>query len=198
MNKDLFQRLATQIRNGDDRGLQFVFDETNRYCVRTLIKKTNCEVADAEDLFMDALLIFRENMLSGKLQQLSNLQTYVFGICWNLWRDLNRAKAKWGQPASEVERQAFLIAAQDDTLLEEEEKDLVIRRVKQVQNALQHLGEKCRRLLTYAYIEERPHKEIAELMGFASSNVVKVTRHRCYQQWITHIESDNIRIHGTE
>lgn len=197
MDRQTFQRLTTRIQNGDPRGLQHVFDETHRYCVRTMIKKTRCEEADAEDIFMDAMLIFRENVLSGKLQQLSNVRTYVFGICWNLWRDLNRAKARWGQPESESERQAMLIAAQD-VLQEEEEKELMQRRLKQVHTALERLGEKCRQLLTYVYMEQRPQQEIADLMGFASANVVKVTRHRCFEQWVRHIEDTHIPAHGKE
>ncbi|MEZ4828723.1 MAG: hypothetical protein R3C61_20925 [Bacteroidia bacterium] len=65
MNQQLFERLVTQIRSGEDSGLRFVFQETNRYCVRTLIKTTSCEMADAEDIFMDAMLIFREIFCRG-------------------------------------------------------------------------------------------------------------------------------------
>lgn len=191
MNTQLFERLVTQIRKGEDRGLQSVFDETNRYCVRTLIKKTSCDTADAEDIFMDAMLIFRENILSGKLAQLSNIKTYMFGICWNLWRDFNRARTKWGQPENEVERQLFLIAAHDP-LGDEDEKEFIQGRLKRVQDALSRLGEKCRKLLLYVYVEERSQKEIAEIMDFAGPEVVKVTRHRCYQQWVKHIEQTSI------
>ncbi|MDX2245869.1 MAG: sigma-70 family RNA polymerase sigma factor [Bacteroidia bacterium] len=195
MNLLIFQRLVRQIQNGDDKGLQYVFDETNRYCVRTLIKKTRCDTADAEDIFMDAMLIFRENILSEKLIQLTNIKTYMFGICWNLWRDLNRAKAKWGHPENETERQVFLIAAHDPQM-EEDEKDFVLHRMKEVKDALSRLGEKCRQLLTYVYVEERSQKEIAEIMNFASPEVVKVTRHRCYQQWMKHIEQTAISPNG--
>lgn len=194
MNERSFQRLKNQIEAGDNKGLTYVFEQTSRYCVRTLIKKTNCDLQDAEDIFMDAIIIFRENILSGRVKQLSNIRTYLFGICWNLWRDLNRAKTKWQKEQSEVERQLSLLMVNEDRILEEE--DLLSNRIKQVQEALQKLSTKCQELLTYVYIEKRPQKEIANIMGFASPGVVKVSRHRCYQQWIKRIENAEFRLNG--
>ncbi len=184
MTDQRFRQLATQIKNGDNQGLEYVFAETSRYCVRTLIKKTNCNLADAEDVYMDAILIFRENILSDKLQYLSNIRTYVFGICWNVWRELNRAHAKWLLGEGEVERQLAIHLKPEDEDLSADAKANMQQQIKQVQTALAMLGEKCQKLLKFVYVEKRPQKEIATLMDFASPNVVKVTRHRCYQQWL--------------
>lgn len=197
MNERRFQQLSHQIRAGDKRGMQYVFEQSSRYCVGTLIKKTGCEVSDAEDLFMDAILIFRENILSGKLSQLSNLRTYVFGICWNLWRDLNRARTKWQREQNEVEHQLYLLIGQEEHPFAWEDQEEMKQQIQVVSHALDQLSHKCKELLSYVYVEQRPQKEIATLMGFASSNVVKVTRHRCYQQWVKHIENSNTQwAHG--
>lgn len=188
MTDQAFQELRDQISGGESAGLRRVFEETHRYCVRTLMKKTQCAESDAEDLYMDAVLVFRENVLSGKLQRLTNLKTYLFGICWNLWRDLRRAKAKWGPPAEEVERQMWLIAGQEGHPFAEEGEEIRESRIRTVKEALSRLGDTCRQLLTYVYVERRRQKDIAELMGMANANVVKVTRHRCYQQWMKHVQ----------
>ena len=198
MNERVFQQLTQQIRSGDKQGMQYVFEQSSRYCVRTLIKKTGCEVADAEDVFMDAILIFRENILSGKLKQLSNLRTYLFGICWNLWRDLNRSRKKWQKEENEVERQLYILVGQQDKPFAWEEKEEMKRQVKIVCDALNQLSAKCKELLSYVYVEQIPQKEIASLMEFASPNVVKVTRHRCYQQWVKRINQTNPHRHGTQ
>ncbi|MEZ4828724.1 MAG: sigma-70 family RNA polymerase sigma factor [Bacteroidia bacterium] len=126
---------------------------------------------------------------------MTNVKTYMFGICWNLWRDLNRAKNLVGSSESEIERQFFLLSAHDPQR-EEDDKEWVKEQVSLVKAALMNLGEKCRQLLTYVYIEERPQKEIAQLMNFASPEVVKVTRHRCYQQWVRLIEQTESRPYG--
>lgn len=186
MTEQAFERLTHQLRTGQSEGLQTVFRETHPYCVRTLVKKTACEWQDAEDIYMDSVLIFRENILSGKLSHLTNSKTYLFGICYNLWRDLNRAQQRHRKHQQEWERQ--LMIEWEGEWPAEEEKDTMLERLQVVQAALNDLGEKCRNLLSYVYIEQRSHKEVASLMGFANANVVKVTRHRCYQKWMKQIE----------
>lgn len=187
MNDAEFRRLKEQIQTGDERGLRFVFEQTSRYCIRTLTKKTHCTDADAEDIFMDSILIFRENILSGRLTQLTNLKTYVFGICWNLWRDLNRSQSRWERNTDEMERQLWIIMNQENHD-EELRTEFLQTHIRQVKGGLEALGEKCRKLLAYVYVEQRPQREIAKLMGFANAGVVKVSRHRCYQKWILKIE----------
>jgi RNA polymerase sigma factor (sigma-70 family) len=179
--------LRTQLNQGDEQLLAQVYAHCRTYCLRGLMKQTGCSTEDAEDLFMDALLIFRENVLSGKLERLSNLQSYLLGICLNLWRSLSRARARWQQEQDGFERQLWLIRGEDET--SDEDAEYLRFQARRIAAALGKLGETCRRLLTYVYVEQRPHQEIAELMGLASANVVKVTRHRCYQQWLKQLES---------
>lgn len=176
-----FSILIEQIKNDDPRGMREVYTQTNRYCLGTLIKKTSCKKEDAEDLYMDALLVFRENILGDKVAYMSNIQTYMFGICYNLWRDFNRSQNKWKAAETEVERQYLILKGEES---DEEAMELVKAKCAKVIQALEQLGDKCKRLLTYAYVEQRSQQEIAETMGFASANVVKVTRFRCYKKWM--------------
>jgi RNA polymerase sigma factor (sigma-70 family) len=180
MTETAFNILLSQIKSGDKAGLGQVYDQTHKYCVLTLIKKTGCTKDDAEDLFMDAILVFREKAVAGGIRYLSNIKTYMFGICYNLWRDMNRSDKKWNTVKDEVERQYYLLKIDEPT----EEEEIVRKKLRMVKNALAKLDEKCRMLLRYAYMEQRPQKEIADLMGFASANVVKVTRFRCYKKWM--------------
>lgn len=187
MTEAAFNNLISQIKTGDKSGLGQVYDQTHRYCVLTLIKKTGCRKDDAEDLYMDAILVFREKAIAGGIRYLSNVKTYMFGICYNLWRDMNRADQKWNTVQDEVERQYYLLKLNEET----EEEEVVRNKLKTVKEALAKLDEKCMKLLRYAYLEQRPQKEIAELMGFASANVVKVTRFRCYKKWMDQMVMKN-------
>lgn len=190
MTDPQLQLLRKQVLADDPAAMRYVFGQTRNYCVGTLIKKTGCTAEDAEDLYMDALLLFREKLLSGKLRYLSNLRTYMFGICLNLWRNLERARQKWQYEPNETERQLWLLMAEEEApvLLQEEENEQR-HLLGRIAAALNSLGETCRKLLLYAYVDELPHKEIAERLNLASANVVKVTRHRCYQQWLNAIET---------
>ncbi len=191
MTDQTFAELSEQIKAGDEQGLQTVYQEGSQYCIRTLVKKTGCTVADAEDIFMDAVLVFRENVLSNKLVHLSNLKTYLFGICWNKWRDLHRLRQRWGREQDEIERQLYHLVDEFQPLVDISQDDLFKRcqdQLQRVRVALSQLKENCQELLRYIYFEQRPQEEVAQLMGYASANVVKVTRHRCHQRWLKQIE----------
>jgi len=198
MTERAFDILQQQLNKGDNTGLRTVYEQCQMYCIRTLQKKTNCSTADAEDIFMDALLIFRENVLSGKLQQLTNLKTYVFGICWNLWRDLNYARKRWTREQNEVERQLYMALGSESKGLSSLEvaelKAEADRQIGIVQQALNQLKESCQKLLKMVYLEKRRYAEVAKLMGFASESVVKVTKYRCYKGWVKELEK--IQHHG--
>lgn len=187
--------ILAALRNGDDRVLSDVYTLANGYCIRTLIRKTNCDKEDAEDLFMDSILIFRDNAKKGKLTSLTNLNSYMFGICWNLWREQNRAKTKWEAARTDIEHQILVMETQEEFPFPGEELLEQKQLIAQVVTALNELGERCKRLLTYVYVDKRSQKDIAELMGFSSANVVKVTRHRCYQQWRKRIEQSTMNSH---
>ncbi len=192
MTERAFEQLRQQIQQNEGQGLRNVFEEGRHYCVRTLLKKTNCSEADAEDIFMDAILIFRENILNGKLQHLSNTKTYLFGICWNLWRDLNYARGRWQREQSELQRQVYLSLAPESSGLSsleiEELKMASEKQLKWVLEALEKLKENCQELLKMVYLEKRKYEEVAQIMGMANANVVKVSKYRCHQKWLEEIQ----------
>jgi DNA-directed RNA polymerase specialized sigma24 family protein len=187
-----FQRLKQQIINNDDRGLRTVFEQGADYCIRTLLKKTNCDPADAEDIFMDALLIFRENICSGRLTELTNLRTYLFGICWNRWRDLHRAEGRRQRARDEMYHQLERLLDQEgESWTPDEQERLQQQAERQLGIALkmlEQLGDKCRQLWTFIEHGEGKEAEGARLLGLANANVVKVTKHRCYQKWRAQID----------
>ncbi len=179
--------ILQSLQQGDNQALTAVYQQVSGYCIRTLLRKTTCSPEDAEDLLMDAILIFRDNILTRKLTQITNLKAYLFGICWNLWREKNRTQSKWEAAKSDLEHQILVMETQGELPFPGEELLEQKALIQQVQQALGKLGDRCQQLLKMVYVESRSHQEIAEAMNFSSANVVKVTRHRCYQQWVKHI-----------
>ncbi|MFK7925780.1 MAG: RNA polymerase sigma factor [Bacteroidia bacterium] len=200
MTDTAFTELRTQILADDPRGLKLVFQECSQYCIRTLRKKTNCDKADAEDVLMEAVLTFRSNMQRGKIEEISNLPAYLYGICWNKWRELQRARQRYQVEENPLERTLYFVLEDQNPLIEQEQFELEQSKIKfQLQAAEQALGalkEKCRKLLRYFYMESRPLDEIAATLGFANANVAKVSRFRCYQQWMKAIEKQKNLTHA--
>lgn len=188
MRAQEFQQLKTQLQQGDNTALKWVFEQCGRYCIGTLIQKTACDEADAEDLLMEAVLVFRQNMLEGKVQEISSIKAYLFGIVWNKWRDLSRARKRWQRETDGLTRTYYLRAEESDHLVAAEEEAAWANRIES-QLALAHaalgaLKSNCRQLLKLFYMEKKPLAEIAVTMGLANANSAKVTKHRCYQRWM--------------
>ena len=51
--------------------------------------------------------------------------------------------------------------------------------------AWESLGEKCKDIISYFYIDKLRMEQNAELMGFSSANVAKTTKSRCYKQLVS-------------
>ena len=194
MKPEIFQQLKEQIVNSDPKGLKWVFEECGQYCVKTLVKKTNCSYDDAEDILMEAMISFRNNMMAGKIEYISSIRSYIYSTCWNKWMDLYRAKQRWNREMDNVERNYYsVIQESSDLLVKKEEEISMAERVKKqiavTQSALKALKEKCQKILTYYYVESRSMEEIADLMSFSSANVAKVSKHRCYKKLTENVES---------
>lgn len=193
MNTATFSPLLERIRQGDNRALAEVLQDSGQYCVRVLMTKTNCSPEEADDIVVDAVLNFRDKVLKGQVQELTSLNAYLYRTCWNMYQELRRKKERIRNHADEI-RYAFYQESQDtlDPLeweeMKKQEEDHYERKLKATQTALKRLDEKCREILTLFYLQRQRMKEIASKMGFASANVAKTSKSRCYKKWINEIQ----------
>lgn len=143
-----------------------------------MIKKTRCSEADAEDLFMDSVLNFREKIITGRIENLTNIKAYLFSTCYRMW--ITKYKKEKSQRLK-----------YDDIWDELYDNNKVISRrdvnIKLSFEALNSLGDKCRQVLTYFYIENKSMKEIAEILGFANKDVAKTTKSRCFKNLLSEV-----------
>ena len=200
MTERTFQQLKQQFMAGDPKGMAYVFENCASYCIRTLMKKTDCSQADAEDLFMEAILTFRDNMVQNKIEHLTNLNSYMYAICWNKWSLLYRARKRWQKESKGIENTLYIMVEEHNPMIEAEERQQLLEGTQQklqaVMATLKEMEEKCRKLLTYFYLEKRSMSDIAELMDFANANVAKVSKFRCYQRWMKKVKTFNQQLHG--
>lgn len=168
--------LIKQIKESDPDALQYVYNYSKAYCIGRLCRATRCYPSDAEDIFMDAILIFRENIIQDKLTEVTHLRAYLFRICKNRYHEQQYHKERIRQTEDEVRYQLYEESANlpDDLF---QKKALVMR-------AFRYLGENCRRILQYYYFDHLSLKQIAQKMQMANTNVVKVTKSRCYKKWV--------------
>ena len=139
--------------------------------VEALIQSRGGTKEDARDIFQEALVIFCKKVWEGNFQLTSKLDTFLYSICYNLWRNVKKA------PETEISDnfQAVSIDGLDE-LLEKEQK------IKKVEFVLQKLGEPCFRLLRMFYYEALKMKEIAKKLGYSSEKTAKAQKYKCIER----------------
>jgi RNA polymerase sigma factor (sigma-70 family) len=164
-------RVLDMIRNGDEKALVLLY-ESNKKMISAFIARNNGTHDDYEDMLQEALVVLWERVRAGRFEYSSKLSTFVFGTVKNIW--LRRlAKAKREIPTDlQSDDQADPAGSVLDTMIETEE-------TVAVRNALEKIGEQCKKLLLLFYWEEYSMEEIAGEMGFANAETVKSKKYQC-------------------
>jgi RNA polymerase sigma factor (sigma-70 family) len=160
--KEIFERIC----KGDERALEFLYKKYYRMMTKLVITNSGTE-EEARDIYQEALVVFWQKAVSGKLVLTSKMSTYIYSICQNLWR-------------KELERKKRLSNEEKDMPVipdpETEERNKIIAR------CISQLGETCQKVLMYYYFDELSMQEIAERMGFANTDTAKTKKYKCKQK----------------
>lgn len=152
-----------KVSRGDEKALDYLYKKYYRMMIR-LVMSNNGTEQEAKDIFQDALIVFWQKAVSGKLVLTSKISTYLYSICQNLWR-------------KELERKSRLVneAKDGEDYIDEDSKE----RGKILQDCIAALGETCQRVLTYYYFDGLSMELIAEKMGFANTDTAKTKKYKC-------------------
>jgi RNA polymerase sigma factor (sigma-70 family) len=157
--KELFERIC----KGDEKALEFLYKKYYRMMTKMVINNSGTE-EEARDIYQDALIVFWQKAVSGKLVMTSKMSTYVYSICQNLWRkELDRKKR-----LSNEEKDVSITTDSDV-----EERNRIIG------ECLDKLDETCRKILMYYYFEEMSMQDIADKLGFANTDTTKTKKYKC-------------------
>ena len=172
---------------GDPKSLEWIFEAYGDDCIRRLQRYEHCSPEDAQDIFMDALLLYWQQVRQGKVRHLARSRAYVYAICVHeqkrRYRQQQQAYNAQADLQDQLYEQPFELPLADQQAKEEDDAELT----DLVQQALHSLGERCQQVLTYFYVQKLSLTEIAQKLGMADAEVAKTTRYRCYQQWLKHL-----------
>jgi RNA polymerase sigma factor (sigma-70 family) len=129
---------------------------------------------DAEDIFQEALVIFCRKAKDYDFELTSQLSTYLYGICYYLWKDEKRRAGK----IVTTEVNAEWIKADESGINKLIDED---NRVKLAEKVLDGLGERCRELLLLFYNGGIRLKDIARKMGYNSEGSAKNQKYKCLE-----------------
>lgn len=170
-------KLVRQLRSTNQRDSNAALRYLHRQVyqpVLSYVLKNKGETSDVSDVFQEGLAILYKLAKTNKLNQVNDLEGYLFSICRNTWlKELKRKK-----PSVLKEEEAWQIPDEDlglSELLHSKNKSLL-------RKLIQEFGETCFKVLTYYYYEKRSMKEIATLMQFANDQVSKNKKSLCLKK----------------
>ncbi|MGC1243019.1 MAG: sigma-70 family RNA polymerase sigma factor [Chryseosolibacter sp.] len=160
------------IRSGGQPELGMVYEKYRIEFIHWITKEFHCSEDDSKDIYQLTILIFYDNIKSGKLEHLvSSVKTYLFGIGKNVARD-NMRKSRRNTPINQEKwLKEFLVDEADEPV---DESLFMMAR-----NALMALGEPCRQLVEMYYYERRSMEEISERLNYKNADTAKNQKCKC-------------------
>lgn len=152
-----------KISRGDEEALDYLYRKYYRMMTSIIIKNNGTE-QEAKDVFQDALIVFWQNVTSGKLVLTSKISTYIYSVCLNLWRKELDRKSRLSH--EEIEEAEYI----DD---EQKERAMIIHQ------CIARMDETCRKLLTYYYFDDMSMQDITKKLGFANTDTTKTRKYKC-------------------
>ncbi|MDN5216775.1 sigma-70 family RNA polymerase sigma factor [Fulvivirgaceae bacterium BMA12] len=142
--------------------------------IENLIVKRNGSVADAEDIFQEALTVLILNIRKGAFKGESTVHTYLYAICKGMWYK------RFKKYTRESDHHAGMMVHDLDeetpeaVMLDEEQKSLLHQLFDQ-------LRENCKEVLLY-WGMSYSMTEIADMLSFSNAQVAMNKKNKCLKQ----------------
>ncbi|MGB3779235.1 MAG: sigma-70 family RNA polymerase sigma factor [Tunicatimonas sp.] len=152
-----------KISRGDEKALEYLYRKHYRMMTNVILKNNGTE-QEAKDIYQDALIVFWQKVTSHQLTLTSKISTYLYSVCMNLWR-------------KELDRKSRLSYEEHDQpeyLNDEAEERKAI-----IHACINQLGDTCRKILTYYYFDDLSMQDIADKLGFATTETAKTKKYKC-------------------
>lgn len=181
-----YNEIVDSFKKRDNVAFQYLYLHFGDFCINQLIRK-GCAKEDAEDLFVESVLVLRDKVLKAEIAALTNTKYFLFRICENRFLALKRRERTANNHQGRLElffyESPFFDPAKDHY---DDEKMTAMKL------AMEKLTERCREIIRYFYFDKLNMIEISNLMNLSSADVAKTTKSRCYRQLVT-IAKDSFR-----
>jgi RNA polymerase sigma factor (sigma-70 family) len=140
-----------------------------------LVLRNNGNEDDAKDIFQEAVIVLYNKVKGGNFELSSKLNTFLYSVCRRLWlKRLNQQSRNAGN-INDFEE----VLQVEDDLVSYEEQDL---KFKQMDAALQLLGEPCKTIIEDFYMNSRTMQDICDKFGYTNTDNAKTQKYKCLQR----------------
>ncbi len=159
--------LIAGIKNGNDKIIEDIYLKYRDEFIVWLNKYYKSDFDEASDVYQLLMVQFYENIMSGRLVELtSDIKTYLYGIGKNKIRELRESSAR------ELSFNLESDISTEEVLIQE-------GKMNRVEQALDELGEACKRLLELYYYQKRSVAEITVTLEYKNADTTKNLKYKC-------------------
>ena len=159
-----------------------------RNAIRYFIKSNQGNEQDAQDVFHEGIIQLDLNVREGKFRGEGNLSGYLLSTCRYIWLNKLRKSSRVDLEDEALDTRTQLATDPEALFLQEEKKKLL-------QNALDHLDERCQKILRMWQLSYSMD-EIAAAVGLSSRDMAKKSRYRCHQKLMNLLSKDPVLMEG--
>lgn len=167
-NKEIFEGIARK----DNQTFLYLYKQHKDRIIH-MVRKNSGADDEALDIFQEGIIALWSNIVQGKFQLQADTQigTYLFALCRNIWI----SKLRKRKIVKDIDEEVGIAdAAQLDAMEEEYEQ------INELTLVIKQLGDACQKLLHLFYYKKSSLKEIAHEMGF-TEKTAKNNKYRCMQ-----------------
>lgn len=173
------------LQGGNERqaAIRAIYNDSGlKRMVAAFVSKNKGNEADGQDMFHEGIIVLDRNIREGKFRGEAPLKGYLYSICRFLWMNQMRKQSHTDTVAE------MPISSEADT--QSPEVILVTEERKAVLNSLlAELGERCQKILELWKLSYSM-EEIAEKLGFSSSDMAKKAKYRCHVSLLQMIQNN--------
>ena len=164
------EELLPALKNRNEQAIKFIY-HSYWPMILQLVKVNSGDEEEAKDLYQEGMLDFLEKLWSGKLVLTCKIKSFIYSICRNKWLYHLRGRQKF----VDVEEHIML----DSPVQEIAEPEAQIPGDEQIRDAIDALGDPCKRLLTGFYYEGLSLEQLCSALHYKSYEVAKQQKFRC-------------------
>lgn len=173
--KDLpFNETVALIKKNDAATLKLLY-KTNFAKVKRYVQKNSGNEQEAKDVYQEAFVAMWRNIKDNKFSAESEtaINGYLFQIAKYKWLDQVRS--------ARYKNTTFINREIEYDEPETEENEMQNKKIKIIMDSISNLGERCQLLMKLFYFEQKPFKEIAEIMAMDEASA-RNAKYRCQEQ----------------
>ena len=158
---------------GREMALKAIYEDKDlKRMVAAFVRNHQGDATDGQDMFHEGMIVLDRNIREGKFRGEAPLKGYLYSICRLLWMNQLRKNAHTKPVAEMPPTKESDEYTPEIALITDERKTLLNR-------LLEQLGERCRDILELWKLSYSM-EEIAEKLGFSSSDMARKAKYRCH------------------